>query len=195
MFKLFNQNKNTQEGIFWHHSNTRTHQTRTVHQVTDQRLLALISLDKCGKIIPDYFSLHLVSLLIFKLCFCLWRVWQHAHMFVCSCLCDSEKFSHPGLVLICVTYVFMSVCSGFDEHICMFMFLDACFCEHMCVCVCVWGSPCRIKKLVALPSDFVYRDCRTAYNSKICQPAHAHTVISTVLSCLSLEDADRFLSD
>lgn len=102
-----------------------------------------ISLIKCGKIISYDFNLHLVSLSMavshpMCLCTCHMRDSRHmclgAHVFVCLCLCDSESFPHPslkGLFHICVTYVFMSDCSGFGVYICVFM----CLFLHVCVCV------------------------------------------------------------
>lgn len=64
---------------------------------------------------------------------CVW-----VHMFLCVYACvNSESFPHPsleGLFLICVTYVFMSDCSGFGVYImcttCVYVFVFVCVCVH-----------------------------------------------------------------
>lgn len=111
------------------HSNCNQHNT----------LQARCRLTLIRLIISDNFNLRLVSLSLSILhpyvSLSLSYVWQHAHVLECLCSCDSELFPRPpfkGLFLICVTCVFMSLCSSFDVYICVYMFM---WCVCACACV------------------------------------------------------------
>lgn len=80
-------------------------------------------------------------------------------------MCDSEKFPRPslkGFFLICVTYVFMSLCPGSDVYICVFI----------CLCACPWTV-----KLVALVSDFIKTAEPLAWEQSRVRREHLHALL------------------
>lgn len=114
--------------------------------------------------VKGWFLMSFISYSLFCTClmspYCPIRyLWHSADMFACTSvyvfvLVWHWNVSQPSpqrlLSHLCHTCVYKCVRSGVDLYICVFI----CLCVHACTV-----------KLVALPSDFVYWDCREACTS------------------------------
>lgn len=115
------------------------HDANTSH--VTRRCLALISLDKCGKMISSDFNLHLVSLLVSLLHPCVslsssYCTCDSMHM----CLCVYARVTVNNFSTLLLKASFSSVL-----HMCLRVCVLALACTSVClyVCVCVCESMYR----------------------------------------------------